>query len=226
MRNLASFLRPLVLVLIAFIACMDFGDSDSEGCDVYDNKCEGVVCPPDGNECTQDCNPSTGGCDYVSRPDGYQCDFQGGPGVCVSGQCEEDPCGSVVCHDDNECTEDLCDWWDGSCSYPPVWDGDSCDYDGVPGVCVEGVCQENACNDVVCDDGSECTEDFCDPVTGCKTIQLEDGIRCNGGEGACLNGVCKLHPCDSASDEVLQCPIPGLENWLCCPGSHLCQQSC
>ncbi len=226
MRNLASILRALGLVLIAFIACIDFGDGESEGCDVYENKCEGVYCTPDGNECTRDCNPSTGACDYKPREDGWECNFEGGAGVCIDGVCEEDPCGSVVCDDDNQCTDDLCDWRDGSCSYPPRRDGASCDFDGVPGVCVDAACQDNACNDVVCDDQNECTYDDCDPVTGCITDPLEDGIPCNDGGGACLNGVCKLHPCDPVSEEVLQCPMPGFEQWFCCPGSHLCQQSC
>ena len=47
------------------------------------NLCQGVVCEDDGNECTEDCNPATGMCDYDPVGDGTACS----PGTCLDGAC-------------------------------------------------------------------------------------------------------------------------------------------
>ena len=98
--------------------------------------CAGVVCDDDGNECTWDCNPETGTCDYIPVADGTDCHFDGLPGLCISGVCGEDPCEGLVCDDGNECTDDTCDYVDG-CVYAPSQYLRECS----GGFCRDGVCE-------------------------------------------------------------------------------------
>ena len=194
MRYLVGFLRIFGLVLVAFIACVDFGDSDEQGCGLEESKCIGVVCDDDGNECTRDCNPATGACDYTPVYDGRECDFDGLPGVCIFGVCEEDPCAGVVCDDGDECTQDVCDFRTGQCDYTVMYDGADCDFDGLAGVCISGVCkQKYLCEGVDCDDGDECTQDVCIDATGtCDYAPAADGTECSGGLGLCADGICDM----------------------------------
>jgi hypothetical protein len=99
-----------------------------------------------------------------------------------------DHCEGVDCDDQNECTWDECNAFDGSCQYDPVPNGWPCDAGGVPGVCTDGECVEDPCAGNPCDDGEQCTLDLCEPVTGtCENDPLPDGSYCfldNGGGGA------------------------------------------
>ncbi len=205
MRYLVSFIRVCGLVLIAFMGCIDFGDSDSEGCSVHENKCEGVVCDSDGNECTEDCNPENGRCEYVPITSYYAtCNFEGRDGVCIAGQCEKDPCEGVVCDDDIACTYGSCWPEDGKCHFTNQ-----------------------------CYDDDDCTENICNPLDGlCDFPLVEDGTLCDAdlydewiGAGTCEAGVC-VAPCDPASQEELPCPTEGFELFLCCPGAKDCQFYC
>jgi len=47
-------------------------------------------------------------------------------------------CEGIDCDDDNECTDDVCDFATGTCSNPPVNDGPPCR--GGAGTCLAGVC--------------------------------------------------------------------------------------
>jgi hypothetical protein len=163
------------------------------------------VCERDGNECTRDCNPATGTCDYISVEDGTNCDDG----------------------NDNECTYDTC--IDGACTGPGRWvtDGTVCDFDGGAGLCIDGVCEENLCAGVVCDDDNECTEELCDYVDGtCHIVGWVSGFPCVGpfvGDGMCIDGVC-VPPCDPTSEEEVTCPL-GYDR-VCCPGSEFCTVEC
>jgi len=101
--------------------------------------CEGVTCDDD-NECTDDaCNEADGTCESTPVPDDTACDFEGFPGVCASGVCEDAMlCGGVDCDDDNECTDDACDRADGSCDNTPKEDRTPCN----AGVCWSGACTQ------------------------------------------------------------------------------------
>jgi len=49
--------------------------------------------------------------------------------------------------------------------------------------------------DAPCDDGDPCTEDLCDPATGCAHLPAADGVACDDGDpctagDACLAGLC------------------------------------
>lgn len=155
----------------------------------------------DGNPCTWDlCDKPTYSCDtewpcrYSWKDAGTPC---GSGKVCVDGVCGENLCEGVVCDDGLDCTDDDCDFKDGECRFTST-----------------------------CNDQNDCTEDICSPVSGlCDyTTPIEDGRTCSGvpGLGTCEAGVC-VGPCNPASTEVLQCPIPNFEYLSCCPGWSGCQ---
>jgi hypothetical protein len=172
----------------------------------------GLVCEKnpcdDGNECTFDI--SDDGCQHDGCTGCQPCDWNGVPGVCINGVCEEDICLNVVCDDGDACTVDLCDFVDG-CYFRTAPEGTSCDWNGVPGVCINGVCGQDPCDVVVCDDGdlctqdscwlgrcgfswycyddNECTEDICDAGTGECSFPPADGRSC------CLFWICILESC-------------------------------
>jgi hypothetical protein len=206
MRGLSRFLALGVLVVVLFMACMDFGgDQEPSGCEPVsvclfgDCACSGVVCPDDGNPCTR--NYCSGGrCVTDARPNGTACTYDGMDGVCVNGVCGENLCKDVRC-DDEPCSRGECDYVDGLCDYTPRYpDGTACVYDGTEGVCVNGVCGENLCADVVCDDDDSCTVDTCDYVDGScvYTPDQPNGEPCTSGdlEGVCVNGVCGENLCE------------------------------
>ncbi len=93
------------------------------------------------------------------------------------------------------CNAALCDPGTGDCLTVPLADGIPCD-DGdactVTETCQGGLCQEGVA--VNCNDGSPCTDDGCDPVSGCvhalNDAACEDGDVCTAGD-ACEDGICK-----------------------------------
>lgn len=148
----------------------------------------------DGNECTDDvCDRADGSCDGTNRPDGSSCDFGGLPGSCDGGVCvDAELCRLVFCGDGNECTDDVCDPADASCSNPNRPDGSFCQVGGNPGLCVSGSCR-GLCESVSCDDGNQCTFDICDPSNGsCPNPTKPNGTACDFGDlaGRCSSGLC------------------------------------
>jgi hypothetical protein len=155
--------------------------------------CDGVECD-DGNDCTEDlCDRGTGECTHPHRPDGAECDFGELPGVCESGVCvDAELCREVDCSDGNDCTDDVCDLVDASCSNPNRVDGAACEVDELPGECAEGVCI-GLCEGVDCEDDNPCTMDGCDPVTGtCPHTPVKDGTECDFDD---LTGICEAGQC-------------------------------
>jgi len=100
--------------------------------------CQGVVCD-DTEQCTADsCDPQDGLCDFNAVTDDTPCNFNGLPGRCMSGVCEDAMlCQGVVCNDTNDCTADMCDPQDGQCDFNPVADDTPC---GAGASCTSGVC--------------------------------------------------------------------------------------
>jgi len=155
--------------------------------------CVDVDCDDD-NECTEDvCDRGDGSCDNTSRPDGSDCDFGGLPGRCTSGVCVDAAlCRDVDCGDGNECTDDVCDAGDASCSNPIKPDDSLCQAGDYPGLCASGSC-EGLCENVSCDDGNQCTLEQCDPNTGsCSNPDRPNGTTCDfdGLPGRCSSGLC------------------------------------
>ena len=104
-------------------------------------------------------------------------------------------CAGVDCDDSNECTEDACNPLDGTCDYTNLTDGTSCDFGGLPGVCMSGVCEDAMlCASVDCDDSNQCTQDVCEPLNGeCGHTNVIDDTACDFGSlpGLCVGGVCE-----------------------------------
>jgi len=243
MRYLIRFLGVCVLVLIPFLACMDFGGGETEGCEPYNfdwngDPCSGVVCPPDDNECTREyC--SGGSCRSEPVTNGRSCTYDGLSGVCVEGVCGENLCEGVYCNDE-PCSTGNCDYVDGLCNYTPrLPDGTPCVYDGMDGVCVNGLCGENLCEDVECDDGdactddrceyvdgtcdfapvvcdddSDCTEDTCNPTIGCEHAAAANGTPCRGGEWTCQDGSCAGYTQDFESLDQLSPTALSDDGWI------------
>ena len=118
------------------------------------------------------------------------------------------------CDEQNECTADFCDLG-GSCSWQSSeLNGDPCDLNGAPGICVGGVCGECQSNED-CDDQSECTLDAC--IDGvCEHTAVADDTPCDESN-ECTVGVCASGVCDST-------PVPdgttcGDGVGTCCSGA-------
>ena len=140
------------------------------------------------------------------------------------------------CDDGKPCTDDTCDPTEGACTNAPIAGGcyidGQCYWDGEPNlgvnacqVCTPGASQ-TTWSPLPCDDGNECTEDPCDPSTGCSTLPLTgptcaDTDPCTKDE-TCLDGACvglcsctqDLH-CADAIDEVPPCMRPACINFEC-----------
>ncbi len=156
----------------------------------------------DGDVCTDDsCDPAVG-CVYANNAapcdDGSACttgDACSG-GVCVSG-------GPLGCDDGDVCTDDSCDPATGCVhmnNTAPCSDGSACT---TGDLCSGGVCVGGPPPD--CDDGNVCTDDSCDPSSGCVHVNnvasCDDGSACTTGD-ACSGGVCVGGPapdCDDAN---------------------------
>ena len=148
--------------------------------------CDGIICVPDGNECTEtECNPSTGQCE-TSNLDGAECDQ--GSGRCMDGEClPADLCEGNTCDDnDTECNDGVCDPADGLCVDKPINEGGECE----GGFCEDGECVDR-CEGVMCEDLGECIVNACNAVTGlCVENKVPDNVVCADGGGLCKDGVC------------------------------------
>jgi len=194
-----------------------------------DDECSGGKCSggplqlcDDGNLCTDDsCDPGSG-CKFVanSKP----CDDGN---ACTTGdQCSNGKCtflASPDCNDGDICTNDYCSPATGcvhTLNSAPCDDGDVCT---TGDHCVLGQCK--ASGSFTCTDNNPCTNDVCDPKTGCafppNSSPCDDGTVCTVDDlckgGKCVPGA-PLSCDDSNSctadscDPVLDCqhvPVPG-----------------
>ena len=123
------------------------------------------------------------------------------------------PCGCVVDPDsvvscpepegpEAFCLQAWCDPATGECSLVPAHDGYACD-DG--NACTIGeTCAEGLCGDgmpLSCADDNPCTDDSCDPGTGCE--HTPNSIPCNDGDACTAGETCDEGSCTSAA--VLDC---------------------
>jgi len=178
---------------------------DANACTLADT-CSGGACVggpapncDDSNLCTDDsCNVATG---CVSTDNSVGCDD--GNACTVADQCSAGACVSGAardCNDSNVCTDDSCEPASG-CAYAD--NTGSCDDDdacSTGDTCLAGVCLGGPARD--CDDGNGCTDDSCDPGTGCaysnNSLACDDGNACTTVDtcsaGACAGG-CSAGTC-------------------------------
>ena len=217
-------------------SCEDYDACTTDSCDETTGTCrhDPISCD-DGNPCTNDVCRSYGfapfqrGCFHTNATAGTACDDGKpctGPDACDgSGQClgSDQPVGAT-CSDGNVCTSgDVCDAF-GACTGTSLA-GTECDdrnactrgercvaapngsvecRAGTTLACDDGsICTDDSCDPVSgdcihapldCDDGNPCTDDACDPATGACTRTARQGTCndrniCTVGE-SCSNGNC------------------------------------
>ncbi len=168
-------------------APLEDGDACNGTLACVDGEC--VVAPGSVVTCSQTglgpclvntCDPDTGACNKIPRPNGESCDD------------------GSVCTTDDVCAAGVCKGKDKSCD-----DGNLCTTDS----CDAAVGCKHAFNSVACDDGNDCTSgDVCKqgtcggtpiPECVCATTadcaQFEDGNACNGTL-VCSAGKCVVDP--------------------------------
>lgn len=184
--------------------------------------CAGVVCgAPTECHFPGVCDPATGGCIPVPKPDGSPCnDFNPATDrdACYSGDCrgEFNLCFAVDCRAFDDCHQPgVCDPATGLCSNPPRPDGTPCQ-DGNPAtqndVCRQGECAGtwNLCFAVDCRPFDQChVAGVCDPATGaCSHPPKPNGTPCNDFNNATTDDVCTNGDCAGTFNLCpgVQCP--------------------
>jgi hypothetical protein len=160
----------------------------------------------DSNACTDDSCEAATGCQFAPNEaacdDGNVCTENDS---CQSGQCKAGT--PLDCDDENFCTNDSCVQGEGclhSDNALPCDDGNECT---LGEACVAGKCLGGAAPN--CDDAELCTDDSCDPNSGCthvnNSVACEDGSVCTVGD-ICTNGDCTPGgPLDC--DDQLTCTV-------------------
>jgi hypothetical protein len=145
----------------------------------------------DDNPCTDDSCDSLTGCVHTNNSascdDGSACTTND---TCADGACGGGP--APDCDDENPCTDDSCNPLSG-CVYAnntaSCDDGSACTTNDT---CADGVCAGGSAPD--CNDNNPCTDDSCNPLTGCvtttNTASCDDGSACTTGD-TCAGGVCQ-----------------------------------
>lgn len=170
---------------------------DSDPCTVND-QCGGGTCRGvamdcrDGDPCTTD-QCQEGACQNPRMADNTGCDDSN---ACTTGEkCYGGSCQGgreVQCADAEDCTADSCNPQVG-CVFAPIILPGGCDDRTVCTVsdqCVNGVC---AGTPISCDDGNYCTDDLCDPVSGC--YHEDNDLLCSDGNACTLLDQCHLGTC-------------------------------
>ena len=182
-----------------------------------DNDCDGKVDEGVTNACD--------GCPVLKHKPGDPCLMPGGDECAIgSYACRKDDSGLLECTpdfsrsegsactpDDNMCTSDRCRG--GECRHIAVKDGASC-FDAnactTDDVCIDGGCVGSA--QLQCNDNNLCTEDFCEPRTGCVFSRIGEGRvnECGGCErlmhavGNTCSLATKKGPCAGGEYRCLQ----------------------
>ncbi|MBI5535696.1 MAG: hypothetical protein HY898_23395 [Deltaproteobacteria bacterium] len=199
-------------------------DDGAGGC--TDDPCKPNPCAlPHQTVCAKNGTTYSCQCDADAHPDGQ--------GACTTDPCVPNPCavlnqacksvGGVAqcyepdCNDQNPCTTDA--KVGGVCHNDVVANGTAC----VTSACIVGqTCQSGTCTGggpANCNDGNPCTDDSCDPSTGCHSqvntaLKPDDGLLCTL-DSCDVSGVVHHDPSDPLCDDSLFCT--GVEK--CSPGS-------
>ncbi len=180
----------------------DLGGAGGGGTDGFCKSGDCVECVEDAhcddlNDCTEDhCLTETSTCTHAplsgTCDDGNACTTID---TCVDGGCiGGEP---VVCDPPpGQCYDSPgeCDPADGACVFTPSAPGSTCDDENVCTVndgCLDGDCVGGSPLD--CDDHEACTDDGCDPLSGCTHTDNDD--PCSDGNLCTVNDVCSGGAC-------------------------------
>ena len=185
----------------------------------------------DGNPCTDDGCNSASGCQFAPNQaqcdDGNECTEND---LCSGGACTGGT--PADCDDDNPCTDDLCDVVNGCMHFDNNQLCNDLNACTANEFCSGGQCGGGV--PIICDDQNLCTDNSCEPATGCvydnNNAQCTDLDECTDGDqcaqGACVPGgapdcddanVCTDDSCEAADgchhDPVADDTECGLELW-------------
>ena len=208
--------------------CTEDVCTDTGGCDFIPN----IAACDDGDPCTAgdhckegECLGASIGCDCLededcdALEDGDLCN---GTLKCETAQlpykCVVDQATVVVCPgpegENSFCLKPSCDPVTGGCSFQPDHEGflcDDADACSVADKCSDGVCTGG--QSVNCNDGNPCTDDSCNPATGC--INEPNSDPCFDGDPCTLDDHCFYGECQ-----------PGLELFDCSDGNPCTDDFC
>jgi hypothetical protein len=188
-----------------------------------------IVCTA-GDACHEagTCDPATGDCSVVTKPDGSACSDGNACtqlDSCQAGACT--PGTPVVCAPGDACHEaGTCDPATGACSVVAKPDGARCD-DG--NACTQfDACQAGTCtggSPVVCTASDAChVAGTCNPATGaCSVVAKPDGAACNDGNACTFDETCHAGACGGGTS--ITCSTPGdacHEAGVCDPAMGAC----
>ena len=183
--------------------------NDGDLCTSGDQCAEGKCAPgpatqcDDGNLCTTDTCEAALGCVFYTND--VPCDDSD---LCTTGDhCHLGGCvagGALTCDDGNLCTDDSCEAG-GGCVFNPNQlgcdDGTACTENDhcAGGWCVAG-------EPLGCDDANLCSDDWCDPQSGCRNDAnadpCDDGDLCTLDD-VCVDGACAGGPAPDCDDGIL-----------------------
>ena len=221
--------------------------ANSNQCDGAET-CQGGVCSPgapptcdDGDLCTEDSCDAALGCQHADVPGCCETPADcGGSNLCTA--CIDNECTLVMncclangdCEDGNPCTQDNCNQGSHQCEHPAVPGNPACG-----DVCNPGTCQAGSCATapIVCQpDTDVCTEDFCDPQSGCVHPAISGCCHTDSecaDDDACTadvcneQNVCTNNPlfigCTTCSDDLDCDPSGACGQRICDTAAGVCK---
>ena len=165
--------------------------TDNDAC--VDGTCTGDAVPEcDSCESDEECQPFE---------DGNLCN---GTLKCLDGKCEVDEATIVLCElPQGACQEAKCMPASGKCQYQDALDGTACEDQNLcteSDYCSGGVCKGLPLD---CDDVNACTQDSCDPDTGCVNAPVAN--NCGDGDPCTINDHCDGGVCTGDPNPECQC---------------------
>jgi hypothetical protein len=200
------------------VGCLFKPKSDGSACD------DGTACTPsEGDKCAQgQCVNPVNTCTCASDGDCAKFEGQDGDLCNEKYKCTADAKGKfckpvtgteTVCDGskDTPCVSSICQKATGQCKAiakaesAPCDDQDMCT---LGETCAAGLCKST--KSLVCNDGNSCTDDICDPATGCLSGPKPSGGKCDDGDKCTTGDVCKSGKCTGAQvncDDGNECTL-------------------
>ena len=199
-------------------SCDDKNACTSDACDAASGECKftpnDATCD-DGNLCTTEDHCAAGSCTGTANPDcgcasDADCakfedaDLCNGTLECKDKQCLAKAGTEVTCAGEGgPCSVSACEPATGECKTTPSPDGESCDDTNSctkSDRCTSGKCEGKP---VTCDDHEECTQDSCDPKSGCEYVA--NALDCDDGDPCTIDDACADKKCTGTNNPECAC---------------------